>query len=67
MPEAARLLARDPAAWQDVAPLAIPLERVVADGIVPMLEGRAAQIKLLVDPWTRTARPTSMAPTAPGR
>lgn len=67
VPEAARLLARDPAAWQDVAPLAIPLERVVADGIVPMLEGRAAQIKLLVDPWTRTARPTSMAPTAPGR
>jgi (R,R)-butanediol dehydrogenase / meso-butanediol dehydrogenase / diacetyl reductase len=60
VPEAARLLALDPAAWQDVAPLAIPLERVVEDGIVPMLEGRAAQIKLLVDPWTRKPRPTVM-------
>ena len=55
VPEAARLLALDPSAWQDVAPVAIPLERVVQDGIVPMLEGRAAQIKLLVDPWTRGA------------
>jgi len=60
VPEAARLLALDPAAWQDVAPVAIPLERIVEDGIVPMLEGRAAQIKLLVDPWTRGARPTAM-------
>jgi (R,R)-butanediol dehydrogenase/meso-butanediol dehydrogenase/diacetyl reductase len=60
VPEAAHLLARDPAAWQDVAPVAIPLERIVEDGIVPMLEGRAAQIKLLVDPWTRATRPTAM-------
>jgi (R,R)-butanediol dehydrogenase / meso-butanediol dehydrogenase / diacetyl reductase len=60
VPEAVRLLARDPSAWQDVAPVAIPLERIVEDGIVPMLEGRAAQIKLLVDPWTRAARPTVM-------
>ena len=59
VPEAARLLARDPAAWQEVAPVAIPLQRVVEDGIVPMLEGRAAQIKLLVDPWTKTSRPTA--------
>jgi len=60
VPEAARLLALDPAAWQEVAPLAIPLERVVEDGIIPMLEGRAAQIKLLVDPWTTATRPTAM-------
>ena len=60
VPEAARLLALDAAAWQEVAPTAIPLERVVEDGIVPMLEGRAAQIKLLVDPWTRTPRPTRL-------
>ena len=60
VPEAVRLLARDPSAWQDVAPVAIPLERIVDDGLIPMLEGRAAQIKLLVDPWTRTARPTAM-------
>ena len=61
VPEAARLLACDPATWREVAPVAIPLDRVVEDGIVPMLEGRAAQIKLLVDPWIRALRPTSMA------
>lgn len=61
VPEAARLLALYPAAWQDVAPVAIPLERLVQDGIVPMTEGRAAHIKLLVDPWTRSARATSMS------
>jgi (R,R)-butanediol dehydrogenase/meso-butanediol dehydrogenase/diacetyl reductase len=61
VPEAARLLALDPAAWQLVAPLAIPLERLVADGIEPLLEGRAAHIKLLVDPWTSGARATAMS------
>jgi (R,R)-butanediol dehydrogenase/meso-butanediol dehydrogenase/diacetyl reductase len=60
VPEAARLLALDPAVWQDVAPTAIPLDHVVEDGIVPMLEGRAPKIKLLVDPWTTTSRPTVM-------
>lgn len=61
VPEAARLLAIDPSRWAEVAPVAIPLERIVEDGIVPMLENRAAQIKLLVDPWTRERRATSMA------
>jgi (R,R)-butanediol dehydrogenase/meso-butanediol dehydrogenase/diacetyl reductase len=60
VPEAARLLALNPAVWQEVAPTAIPLERVVADGILPMLEGRAPHIKLLVDPWTRHTRVTAM-------
>lgn len=61
VPEAARLLALQPALWQQIAPSAIPLGRVVEDGIVPMLEGRAAQIKLLVDPWTDVHRGTVMA------
>ena len=61
VPEAARLLALDPAAWHDVAPVAIPLERLVEDGIVPMTEGRAPHIKLLVDPWAHTERRTVMA------
>jgi len=60
VPEAARLLALHPAVWQQVAPVAIPLERVVADGIVPMLESRASRIKLLVDPWIRSERATAM-------
>ncbi len=54
------MLALEAAAWQEVAPVAIPLERIVEDGIVPMLEGRAAQIKLIVDPWTRTSRSTTL-------
>ena len=61
VPEAARLLALDPGAWSDVAPVAIPLDRIVEDGIVPMLEGRAPHIKLLVDPGPRTQRATSMS------
>ncbi|HYZ16837.1 MAG TPA: alcohol dehydrogenase catalytic domain-containing protein [Candidatus Acidoferrum sp.] len=61
VPEAARLLAIDPGRWAEVAPVAIPLERIVEDGIVPMLENRAAQIKLLVDPWIGERRATSMA------
>jgi (R,R)-butanediol dehydrogenase/meso-butanediol dehydrogenase/diacetyl reductase len=59
VPEAARLLALHPAVWHDVAPVAIPLERVVEDGIIPMLAGHAAPIKVLVDPWTRSARATT--------
>ncbi len=62
VPEAARLLALEPALWSDVAPVAIPLDRVVEDGIVPMLEGSAPQIKLLVDPWTHERRTTVMRP-----
>jgi len=60
VPEAARLLAQQPSFWQNVAPTAIPLDRVVEDGIEPMLEGHALRIKTLVDPWTRVARGTSM-------
>jgi (R,R)-butanediol dehydrogenase/meso-butanediol dehydrogenase/diacetyl reductase len=60
VPEAARLLAVEPAVWHEIAPTAIPLERIVEDGFIPMLEGRAPQIKLLVDPWTQTARATAM-------
>jgi (R,R)-butanediol dehydrogenase/meso-butanediol dehydrogenase/diacetyl reductase len=60
VPEAARLLAIAPSLWSQVAPIAIPLERIVEDGILPMLENRATQIKLLVDPWTRERRATTM-------
>jgi (R,R)-butanediol dehydrogenase / meso-butanediol dehydrogenase / diacetyl reductase len=60
VPEAARLLALDPGVWGEVAPSMIPLDRVVEDGIVPMLEGRAAHIKLLVSPTIKAARRTTM-------
>lgn len=61
VPEAARLLGLEPALWSLVAPVAIPLDRLVADGIVPLVEGRATRIKTLVDPWIATARPTATA------
>lgn len=61
VPEAARLLSLDQAAWSAVAPVAIPLDRLVDDGIQPMVEGRAARIKTLVDPWGNQTRQTSMA------
>ncbi|MFN2459415.1 MAG: zinc-binding dehydrogenase [Candidatus Velthaea sp.] len=60
VPEAARLLSLEPSRWTAVAPSAIPLERLVADGLQPMVEGRAARIKTLVDPWTNATRATSM-------
>jgi (R,R)-butanediol dehydrogenase/meso-butanediol dehydrogenase/diacetyl reductase len=61
VPEAARLLSLDQQVWTDVAPLAIPLERLVPDGILPMVEGRATRIKTIVDPWAQSARATRMA------
>jgi threonine dehydrogenase-like Zn-dependent dehydrogenase len=60
VPEAARLLGLNHAVWSSVAPVAIPLERVVEDGLIPMIEGRATRIKTLVDPWISAERPTTM-------
>jgi (R,R)-butanediol dehydrogenase/meso-butanediol dehydrogenase/diacetyl reductase len=61
VPEAARLLSLDQPLWSHVAPVAIPLERLVADGLEPMIEGRATRIKTLVDPWTTHTRRTDMS------
>jgi (R,R)-butanediol dehydrogenase / meso-butanediol dehydrogenase / diacetyl reductase len=59
--EALRLLAARDAGWADIAPVALPLDRLVDDGIVPLIEGRSPQIKTLVDPWAENVRPTVMA------
>ncbi|MGD0051064.1 MAG: alcohol dehydrogenase catalytic domain-containing protein [Vulcanimicrobiaceae bacterium] len=59
VPEAARLLAIEPSLWTAVAPVAIPLDRLVDDGLLPMVEGRATRIKTLVDPWTTSSRATT--------
>jgi (R,R)-butanediol dehydrogenase / meso-butanediol dehydrogenase / diacetyl reductase len=58
VPEAARLLSLDQALWSEVAPVAIPLDDLVRDGIEPMLDGRAGRIKTIVDPWTDEIRAT---------
>jgi (R,R)-butanediol dehydrogenase/meso-butanediol dehydrogenase/diacetyl reductase len=60
VPEAVRLLALDQGLWSQVAPAAIPLERVVEDGLLPIAEGRASRIKTLVDPRIGAPRATVM-------
>lgn len=60
VPEAIRLLSKDQTLWAHVAPAAIPLERVVDDALIPMVEGRAQRIKTLVDPAIKAARTTVM-------
>jgi (R,R)-butanediol dehydrogenase/meso-butanediol dehydrogenase/diacetyl reductase len=60
LPAALALLAARTEGWSDIAPVAIPLESVVEDGLLPMAEGRATRIKTLVDPRTTATRPTRM-------
>ncbi len=57
--DAARLVASRAAGWSDVAPVALPLDRVVADGLRPMVDRKPERIKTLVDPWTTTIRPAA--------
>lgn len=58
LPEAARLLARRAEGWADIAPQAFPLEAVVQEGIIPIVERRSTRVKTLIDPWASEARPT---------
>ncbi|MGH3664479.1 MAG: hypothetical protein ACRDU8_00040, partial [Egibacteraceae bacterium] len=60
VPEALRLLAARGEPWHDVAPVALSLDRLVPDGLVPLAEGRSRRIKTLVDPWADAPRDTRM-------
>lgn len=60
LPEALRLLAARAEPWADVAPTALSLDRLVPDGIDPLVAGRSVRIKTLVDPWASESRPTRM-------
>jgi (R,R)-butanediol dehydrogenase/meso-butanediol dehydrogenase/diacetyl reductase len=60
LPEALRLLAARPGSWADLAPIALPLDRLVEDGLAPLAEGRATQMKTLVDPWAPVPRATCL-------
>jgi len=57
-PEAARLLATRPS-WADVAPVAVPLDDLVEEGLRPMVERRVTRIKTLIDPWAVETRSTA--------
>ncbi len=61
LPRALELLAARPDPWDDVAPVAIGLDQLVDEGLVPLIEGRATAIKTLVDPSSSVSRPTRMA------
>jgi len=55
-PEGLGLLASRVGGWTDVAPLVIPLDDLVEEGIRPILEGRGRHIKTLIDPWADRPR-----------
>jgi len=57
--DAASLIASRPQGWSDVAPVALPLDRLVPDGLMPMVKGRPERIKTLIDPWATAIRPAS--------
>ena len=59
--DAASLIASRPEGWSDVAPIALPLDRLVSDGLLPMAKGRSERIKTLIDPWATAIRPASRA------
>jgi (R,R)-butanediol dehydrogenase/meso-butanediol dehydrogenase/diacetyl reductase len=60
LPEALRLLASRREPWSDVAPVALSLDRLVPEGIEPLVARRSTRIKTIVDPWTEQTRPTRM-------
>lgn len=55
--EATRLLSTR-ASWSDVAPVAVPLDGLVGEGLRPMVDGRVSRIKTLIDPWGEETRST---------
>jgi (R,R)-butanediol dehydrogenase/meso-butanediol dehydrogenase/diacetyl reductase len=60
LPHALELLASRDAGWSDIAPVALALDDLVADGLEPLATGRSERIKTLVDPWAPQTRPTRM-------
>lgn len=60
LPHALGLLAAREESWSDVAPVALGLDDLVADGLEPLASGRSQRIKTLVDPWISARRATQM-------
>jgi (R,R)-butanediol dehydrogenase/meso-butanediol dehydrogenase/diacetyl reductase len=57
-PAALRLVAGREEGWADVAPVAIPLDALVSEGLEPLASGRPGAVKTLVDPWATRTRPS---------
>ena len=60
MPESLRLLAARADSWRDLAPVALPLARLIDEALDPLAEGRSTRIKTLIDPAADTVRDTVM-------
>jgi (R,R)-butanediol dehydrogenase/meso-butanediol dehydrogenase/diacetyl reductase len=60
LPHALGLLAAREGSWSDVAPVALGLDDLVADGLEPLASGHSQRIKTLVDPWITARRATEM-------
>lgn len=60
MPEAIRILRESNADWSLIAPQIYPLEKVVEEGLLPMVERRASRIKTLIGPSENSVRATAM-------
>jgi (R,R)-butanediol dehydrogenase/meso-butanediol dehydrogenase/diacetyl reductase len=60
--DAARMLADRMDGWGDIAPVALPLDRLVEQGLRPIVERRSERIKTLIDPWTADVRIRSGRP-----
>lgn len=56
--EALTLIRQRPEGWRDLAPVALPLARLVPDALEPMAAGRPPAIKTLIDPTSSAVRPT---------
>jgi threonine dehydrogenase-like Zn-dependent dehydrogenase len=56
LPEAVRLLGTRED-WSDLAHEVLPLDCVVDDALMPLITGKPAQIKTLIDPWITQVRP----------
>jgi len=63
LPDAVRLLGTRED-WSDIASEVLPLDLVVDQGLAPLLDGTAWQIKTLIDPWVEAPRPADHTRTA---
>jgi (R,R)-butanediol dehydrogenase / meso-butanediol dehydrogenase / diacetyl reductase len=57
-PRALELLAEGAGAWDVIAPEVIPLDSVVEEGLVPLVERRATRVKTLIDPRVTQITPS---------
>ena len=57
MPTAVELLATRTRPWDDFAAVAVGLDGLVDEGIIPLVERRPTQLKTLIDPWIDGTRP----------